>query len=90
MVSITSVTSHKNRQIFINWRKKVGEAKADKITRQSTSRGTDMHTLTECYLKYRPSQSSTLSDYLFKIAKPDLNRIDNIHALEKVLYIVRF
>ena len=51
LVSITSVTSHKNRQIFINWRKKVGEAQADKITRQSTSRGTDMHTLTECYLK---------------------------------------
>ena len=53
LVSITSVTSHKNRQIFINWRKKVGEAQADKITRQSTSRGTDMHTLTECYLKMK-------------------------------------
>ena len=87
LVSITSVTSHKNRQIFINWRKKVGEAQADKITRQSTSRGTDMHTLTECYLKNEDLPTvQPLSDYLFKIAKPDLNRIDNIHALESSLY----
>ena len=31
LVSITSVTSHKNRQIFINWRKKVGEHKQIKL-----------------------------------------------------------
>ena len=87
LVSITSVTSHKNRQIFINWRKRVGEAQADKITRQSTSRGTDMHTLTEFYLKNEDLPTvQPLSDYLFKIAKPDLNRIDNIHALESSLY----
>ena len=51
LVSITSVTSHKNRNFFANWRKKVGEEKADQITRQATSRGTDMHTLTEHHLK---------------------------------------
>ena len=32
LVSITSVTSHFNREIFINWRKKVGNEKADRIT----------------------------------------------------------
>jgi|TARA_B100000925_G_scaffold278816_1_gene247988 genome maintenance exonuclease 1 len=87
LVSITSVTSHKNRQIFIDWRKKVGNAKADKITKQSTSRGTDMHTLTEHYLKNLELPTvQPLSDYLFKIAKPDLNKITNIHALESSLY----
>jgi genome maintenance exonuclease 1 len=87
LVSITSVTSHKNREIFINWRKKVGNAKADKITKQSTSRGTDMHTLTEHYLKNEDlPKVQPLSDYLFKIAKPDLNKITNIHALESSLY----
>tara|TARA_A100001234_G_scaffold136164_1_gene119585 strand:- start:286 stop:963 length:678 start_codon:yes stop_codon:yes gene_type:complete len=87
LVSITSITSHKNRQIFIDWRKKVGDAKADKITKQSTSRGTDMHTLTECYLKNIDlPKVQPLSDYLFKIAKPELNKINNIHALEKSLY----
>ena len=83
LVSITSVTSHKNRAFFAKWRKKVGEETADRITRQATSRGTDMHTLTECYLKNEGlPEVQPLSDYLFKIAKPELNKIDNIHAEE--------
>ena len=87
LVSITSVTSHKNRQIFINWRKRVGEQEADKITRQSTSRGTDMHTLVENYLYNRNlPEVQPLSDFLFKISKSTLNRINNIHALEGSLY----
>jgi genome maintenance exonuclease 1 len=87
LVSITSVTSHKNRQIFINWRKKIGEEKADKITRQSTSRGTDMHTLVEHHLKNENlPEVQPLSEFLFKISKSTLNRINNIHALEGSLY----
>jgi genome maintenance exonuclease 1 len=88
LVSITSVTSHFNRQIFINWRKKVGTEEADKITKQATSRGTDMHTLTECYLKNTdiPKNVLPISDFLFKIAKPTLNRINNVYALERSLY----
>lgn len=86
-VSITSVTTHKNRQFFANWRKKVGEEKADKITRQATSRGTDMHSLVEDYLYNRNlSEVQPLSELLFKIAKPELNKINNIHALESSLY----
>ena len=87
LVSITSVTSHKNRQIFVNWRKKIGEEEADKITRQATSRGTDMHTLVEHHLKNETlPEVQPLSDFLFKISKSTLNRINNIHALEGSLY----
>lgn len=87
LVSITSVTSHKNRQFFADWRKKIGEAEADKITRQATSRGTDMHTLVEHHLKNEElPRVQPLSDFLFKIAKPDLKRINNIHALEGSMY----
>jgi genome maintenance exonuclease 1 len=86
-VSITSVTSHKNRQFFADWRKKIGEEKADKITRQATSRGTDMHTLVEYLLKNENlPEVQPLSEYLFKIARPKLNNINNIHALESSLY----
>jgi CRISPR/Cas system-associated exonuclease Cas4 (RecB family) len=88
LVSITSVTSHFNKEIFVKWRKKVGEEEADKITRQATSRGTDMHSLVENYL-YNISelpQVQPLSEYLFKIAKPELNKINNIYALESSLY----
>ena len=38
LVSITSITSHFNKEIFINWRKRVGTEKADKNTRSATSR----------------------------------------------------
>ena len=87
LFSITSVTSHKNRQFFANWRKKVGEEEADKITRQATSRGTDMHTLVEHLLKNEDlPEVQPLSQFLFKIAKPDLNRINNVYALEGSLY----
>jgi hypothetical protein len=87
LVSITSVTSYKNRQIFINWRKKIGEEEADKITRQATSRGTDMHTLVENFLDNKElPKVQPLSDFLFKISKTTLNRINNIHALEGSLY----
>jgi genome maintenance exonuclease 1 len=87
LVSITSVTSHKNRQFFADWRKKIGAEKADKITRQATSRGTDMHLLTEHHLKNEElPKVQPLSEFLFKIAQPDLNRINNIHALEGSMY----
>ena len=87
MVSITSVTSHFNKEIFINWRKRVGNEKADKITKAATTRGTDMHTLTEHYLKNDDLPSvPPISEFLFKIAKRKLNLINNIYALEGPLY----
>jgi len=87
LVSITSVTSHFNKEIFVKWRKKVGEAEAEKITKAATSRGTDTHSLIESYLLNDTLPSvQPLSDFLFKIAKTELNRINNIYALEGSLY----
>ncbi|MGA0120168.1 MAG: PD-(D/E)XK nuclease family protein [Methylophilaceae bacterium] len=87
LVSITSVTSHFNREIFINWRKKIGEEEAQKITKAATSRGTDMHSLVENYLYNKTLPSvPPLPDFLFKIAKAELNKINNIHCLEGALY----
>ena len=87
MVSITSVTSHFNKEIFVNWRKRVGNEEADRVTKAATGRGTDMHTLTEHYLKNEDlPEVRPISDFLFKIAKGKLNKIDNIYALEGPLY----
>ena len=87
LVSITSVTSHFNREIFDNWRKKVGEEEAQKITKAATSRGTDMHSLVENYLDNKNLPPvAPMADFLFKIAKTDLKRINNIYALEGSLY----
>jgi genome maintenance exonuclease 1 len=87
MVSITSVTSHFNKEIFVKWRNRVGEEEADRITKAATSRGTDMHSLVENYLYNRDLPSvQPLSDFLFKISKPELNNINNIHCLEGALF----
>ena len=87
MVSITSVTSHFNKEIFIKWRKKVGNEEADRITKRATSRGTDMHTLVEHHLKNEDlPKVQPISDFLFKISKGKLNLINNIYALEGSLY----
>tara|TARA_B100000287_G_scaffold152800_1_gene144409 strand:- start:978 stop:1658 length:681 start_codon:yes stop_codon:yes gene_type:complete len=90
LVSITSITSWINREIFRAWRAKVGNQEADKITKAATSRGTDMHTLAENYLLNKDLPTvQPLSDLLFKQAKPKLNLIDNIHAIEKPLYSLK-
>ena len=74
LVSITSVTSHFNKEIFVNWRKKVGDEEADRITKAATGRGTDMHTLTEHYLKNEELPTvRPISDFLFKISKTNLS-----------------
>ena len=87
LVSITSVTSHFNKEIFVKWRKRVGNEEADRVTKAATGRGTDMHTLTGYYLKNENlPEVRPISDFLFKIAKGHLNKIDNIYALEGPLY----
>jgi ATP-dependent exoDNAse (exonuclease V) beta subunit len=87
LVSITSVISHYKKDFFQKWRKRVGEEEADKITKRATSRGTDFHLLVEDHLYNRNlSDVQPISEILFKIAKPTLNRINNIRALEGSLY----
>jgi genome maintenance exonuclease 1 len=87
LVSITSVISNYKKEFFDAWRKRVGEDVADKKTRRATSRGTDTHTLIEHWLKNEDLPTvQPLSEMLFKIAKPALARIDNIHSLEGALY----
>lgn len=87
LVSITSVISHYNREIFREWRARVGNAEANKVTKQATSRGTDMHTCSEYYLKNLDiPKVQPLSEMLFKQAKPTLDKIDKIHAQEQSLF----
>ena len=87
LVSITSVTSHFNKEIFVKWRKRVGNEEADRITKRATSRGTDTHTLTEAYLYNRDlPEVQPLSKMLFQIYKSELNKISRVHSLEGSLY----
>ena len=87
LVSITSVTSHFNKEIFVKWRKRVGVEEAERITKRATKRGTDMHTLAEHHLKNEElPEVPPISKFLFNIAKEKLNLINNVYTLEGSLY----
>jgi ATP-dependent exoDNAse (exonuclease V) beta subunit len=89
--SVTSITSFKNAQFFANWRNKIGEQEANKITARATQRGTAFHSITEDYIRGSLNidkylENNPLSVRMFQSAKATLNRIDNIHCLESFLY----
>ena len=87
LVSITSVTSHFNKEVFVEWRKKVGDKEANRITKRATTRGTKVHTLIENHLLNKEVDPDTPgSKMLFLQAKDSLANINNIYALEKSLY----
>ena len=48
--SITTVLSSYNKNALFEWRARVGEEEATKITKQSARRGTDLHNLMESYI----------------------------------------
>jgi genome maintenance exonuclease 1 len=87
--SITTVTSFKKAAFFKEWRRKVGEEVANRKTARATGRGTAFHSIVESYLKnesLEEHKSKPLPFTLFQLAKPILNRINNIHVLEGALY----
>jgi len=87
--SITTVTSFKKAAFFKEWRERVGSEVADRKTTRATTRGTAFHSIVEAYLKNEsidPATVDPLPFTLFQVAKPSLNRINNIHVLEGSLY----
>ena len=91
LVSVTSVTSHWKADFFREWREKVGEEEANRKTKRATTRGTDMHLLSEHYLRNEklPKAKVPISQILFNLAKPELNKIDNIIVQERAMYSLR-
>lgn len=86
-ISITTVTSFFNRHIFVDWRKKVGNEEADRITKAATTRGSDLHTLNECHLQgIEPPNVPEISQKLFEVNKPALNKIGKIYGIELGMY----
>ena len=87
--SVTTVTSHRTKDKIMNWRKRVGEAEANKISGRASSRGNKFHSMVECYLKNETvkfDDKNPLASFLFRTAKETLNNIDNIHLLESPLF----
>ena len=90
--SVTTVIGAKKKEAIIKWRQRVGEEVANKISKQATSRGTNLHSICENYLNNDPKYMlGVMPDALemFKSIKPLLNRINNIHYQEQALWSVK-
>ena len=88
--SVTTITSQYNKQSIMEWRKRVGEEEANRISSKAAGRGTRVHTLCENYLNNQEDYlQKQMPDaiVMFKTLQPLLNEyVNNIHALEVPLY----
>ena len=87
--SVTSVLSLLSKDGIRAWRDSIGHDVADFETRRAATRGIYFHKICENYLynknisEYR---KKILSYGLFNLVKHEIDRIDNIHGMEKTLY----
>ena len=87
--SVTTVLGYKIKPAIKAWRKKVGEQQANKISRQSSVRGTKIHGVCEDYLNNEELNTEKLSFVetdMFNNMRTYLDKIDNIHCIEQFLY----
>jgi len=85
--SITTVLGIQKKEQLQDWRNKIGEDVANWEMGRAARRGKATHTLIEQYLKgLTPSERSVLPLGLFRLIKPYIDQIDNIHCLETIMY----
>jgi len=82
--SVTTVTGWEKRKFFAEWRKNNPEE-----AKRTVNRGNKLHSLVEKYLNNEKLDKKEIDPFtldLFIQMKKDVDRIDNIHALELPLY----
>lgn len=87
--SVTTVLADYNKEGLMEWRKKVGEEKANQISRAATTRGSGVHSVIERYLKNEDVSGIEMMPNvksLFVRMKEELTKIDNIHCIEDRLF----
>jgi ATP-dependent exoDNAse (exonuclease V) beta subunit len=90
--SITTVLSNHNKEGINEWRKNVGEERADQISKKAALRGTRVHKICEDYIK------NETTDFKLKMLMPDLQELffkirpiidenlGDVYAQEQALY----
>lgn len=89
--SITSILGYFKKKHILEWRARVGDEEANKISARASRRGTEIHNMVEAYLRNDPmdqivDQRSIVDIATFRDILPALNRIDNIFLQERALY----
>jgi genome maintenance exonuclease 1 len=97
LVSVTTllskVQSDAKKASLERWRKRIGHAEAEKITKAAADRGTILHNLCEDFIRedrtFIPPKKGTNAFALFKQIYPCFKDINIIHGVEKTLYSER-
>jgi hypothetical protein len=88
--SITTVLSILSRDSIAKWRKRVGEAEANRISGRASGRGTRVHEITEKYIDNDPNYKDGYTPdiiHSFNVMKPVLDGlIGTVYAQEAPLY----
>lgn len=90
--SVTTVLSSYNKKAIYEWRQRVGDAEANRISGAASRRGTALHTACEKYIlnemtamKIKTMMPTTKA--LFRQLSPHLDeKVDNVYCLEQALY----
>jgi hypothetical protein len=67
--SITTVLGNHNKQAIMEWRKNVGEERANKISSKAALRGTRVHKICEDYI------NNDTTDFQLNMLMPDLKEL---------------
>lgn len=87
--SVTTVVGAMKKQAIMEWRNRVGEVEANRISKLATGRGNRVHDLAERYLKNEKIdwvREMPDSVEMFRTLIPHLHRINNIHYIEQALW----
>lgn len=90
--SVTTVLSSYNKKAIFEWRQRVGEEEANRISRKASGRGTKLHSVCEKYLlnemtdmKYQMMMPDTKE--LFLQLKPHIDEnVTKVYGIEQSLY----
>jgi genome maintenance exonuclease 1 len=84
--SVTTVTGLHTAKGIAEWRRRVGDEEANRISARASARGNRIHSLCEAYLRNERCEPDIFDRELFESISFWLEDIDNIHALESPLY----
>jgi len=83
--SVTTVLGAMKKKEIMAWRRRVGEAEANRVSKLATGRGNRVHTLAEKYLmnesiEWKKEMPDAIE--MFQSIVPHFDKINNIHYME--------
>ena len=90
--SITTVLSAYNKASILEWRKRVGEEEANRVSKKASTRGTKVHDACEKYLLNEMSNMKLnmmmpdIKETFFQLKKRLDESVGKIYSLEQALY----